>query len=73
MMAEDHGDNIPASKRNGRRAETSFILRIWLERSGSGPPALRGTLADLDGSVLGAFGSIETLSLLIRDAILGRR
>jgi len=73
MMADDHGDEIPPSKPNGRRAERSFILRIWLEKSGSGPPALRGTLADLGGRVLGAFGSFETLSQLIRDAILGRR
>ena len=72
-MAEDHGDDIPASKPNGRRPERSFILRIWLERTDTGPPALRGTLADVGGRVLGAFGSFEALNRIIRDAILGRR
>lgn len=72
-MADDHGDEIPASKPHGRRVERSFILRIWLERSDTAPPALRGTLADVGGRVLGAFGSFDTLNRIVRDAIMGRR
>jgi hypothetical protein len=72
-MAPDHGEEQPTPEDENPRAARAFILRVWLERSGRAPPALRGTLADLGGRVLGAFGSIETLGRLIRDSLFGDR
>ena len=71
-MASDHGDERPVSEDDGPSPARAFILRLWLERSGKAPPALRGTLADLSGRVLGAFASIEALGRLI-DALFGKR
>jgi hypothetical protein len=72
-MAPDHGDEDPPSEDDNRRIARAFILRVWFERSGHAPPALRGTLADLGGRVLGGFGSIEALGRLIRDTLFGTR
>ena len=70
-MAEANGDSNPEPEEVLQRAARSFILRVWLERSGRSPPVLRGTLADLGGHVLGAFGSVEALGRVIRESFLG--
>lgn len=72
-MAPDHGEEHPAPEEERPGTARAFILRVWLEHSGRAPPALRGTLADLGGRVLGAFGSIEGLGRLIRAALVGER
>lgn len=72
-MAPDHGDKQAPREDLSGRAGRSFILRVWLERSGRDPPALRGTLADLGGRALGGFASIEALGRLIREAVFGMR
>lgn len=46
----------------------SFIIRLWFERRDDAPPALRGTIAELGGDTIGAFGSIDELSaILVRE------
>jgi hypothetical protein len=53
-----------APEASARPPAFTLLLRIWTEQDGA-EPLVRGTLSDLSGKPLGAFGSFETLRALL--------
>jgi hypothetical protein len=44
---------------------STLVVRAWLEPGPDGELALRGTVAELGGRMLGAFASLDRLSALV--------
>lgn len=48
--------------RGERRTEWVYVVRIWLEPSSTGPPALRGSVRDVAGGPSLYFASARDLA-----------
>lgn len=64
-MDDGAGDDKKAPEVSLRAPGRTLLLRIWSE-SDAPEPVVRGTLSDLSGEPLGAFGSFQALWALLK-------